>query len=522
MAVEGYQDDASLPSGGYWIIKNSWGTGGGDGTGYYDVPYGDLEIHGDIVAINTAVYYTGSMANATWKGGAGTWANAGTNWTNDADGTTYTWVNQETSSTFGGTGGAVTLTGPVIAHGLTINSTGYSFAGGSLTVTAGGITANQSATFNTQVYIGAPQSWTVAAGQTLTVSGALHTIVSDLTFNGAGNTTISGTIDGGGVLNILGGAKPGGLIQAGIGSVTLTGASSFGGDITVQSGSGGLTLAPTGGVAAIYSGAFFGGGALVVNTTGTLSLGGGASNFSGSIAVQSGGTLDFVPAAGVSGTFSGPISSSGPIVQNGPGTTILSYNNNYTGRTIISSGALQANIGAGIPAGSFLALDGGVLQNDGSSPASFTRSLGTSGATFEWTANGGGFSAGAAAMTVNIGGQATPITLSWGSAPGDVGTKIVGTLKFGSTSAAAATTFQNSIALGSVDGTIQVDDNPNSSSDIAEITGNISGSAGIVKTGAGVLKLSASNSYAGNDDHQRRRVAGGRRRRHRDSVEQLH
>ena len=100
-------------------------------------------------------------------------------------------------------------------------------------------------------------------------------------------------------------------------------------------------------------------------------------------------------------------------------------------------------------------------------------------------------------MTINVGGQATPITLSWGSAPADVGTKIVGTLKFGSTSAAAATTFRNSIALGSVDRTIQVDDNPNSGGDIAEITGNISGSAGIIKSGAGVLKFSGANSYGG-------------------------
>ena len=72
-------------------------------------------------------------------------------------------------------------------------------------------------TISSAVYVGAPQSWNVASGKTLTVSGALHTIISDLTFTGAGNTTISGAIDGGGVLNTVGGAKPGGLIQAGTG-----------------------------------------------------------------------------------------------------------------------------------------------------------------------------------------------------------------------------------------------------------------------------------------------------------------
>ena len=109
---------------------------------------------------------------------------------------------------------------------------------------------------------------------------------------------------------------------------------------------------------------------------------------------------------------------------------------------------MQANFGVGIPATSFLTLDGGVLQSNGSNTVNFTRSLGTSGGTFQWTANGGGFSAGAAAMIVNIGGHATPDTLGLGLAPADVGTKIVGTLKFGSTSAAAATTFQNFDRVG--------------------------------------------------------------------------
>jgi autotransporter-associated beta strand protein len=497
VSLVGYCDDPAVPSGGYWIIKNSWGYSDTTITDYgnngYDlIPYGNIEVHNDISSINGPVYYTGAMATATWNGGAGTWISGGTNWSSS-----YAWQNQETAATFAGTGGAVTISGPVIAHSMTINSSGYTFSGGSLTVTAGGIQANQSATINSDVYIGGPQAWTVAPGQTLTVNGPLHTIISDLTFNGAGNTIVAGAIDGGGVLNIYGGATPGGLIQAGSGTVTLSGTSpNFAGNITVNAGAGPLNILPAGGASATYSGAFFGGGTINVSTAGTVSVGGGTSNFTGTVNVQS-GTLQFVPAAGIVSTFSGTINSGGTIVQNGPGTTVLPSVNNITGGTTISNGALQANFGVGIAATSFLTLDGGVLQSDGSNPVSFTRGLGTSGAAFEWTGNGGGFSAGAAPMTVNIGGQATPITLSWGSAPADVGTKLVGTLKFGSTSAVAATTFQNSIALGSVDGTIQVDHNPNSTSDIAEITGNISGSAGIIKTGVGALKLSGANVYGG-------------------------
>ncbi len=380
---------------------------------------------------------------------------------------------------------------------MTVNSTGYSFSGGSLTVTAGGIQANQSTTINSDVYIGGPQSWSVAGGKTLTVNGPLHTVISDLTFDGAGNTVIAGAIDGGGVLNIVGGAKPGGLIQAGSGAVTLSGVQDFAGDITVNAGAGPLYLAPTGGAAAVYSGEFFGGGTINVNGAGTVSFAGGASDFSGALNILQAGALQFAPAAGVTNTFGGTINGVGTLVQNGPGTTVLSRSNSYSGGVTISDGALQANFGVGIPAASFLTLDGGVLQSDGGSAVSFSRSLGTAGSTFQWAAGGGGFSAGSAAMTVNVGGHATPDTLSWGSAPGDVGTKIVGTLKFGSNSAAAATTFRNSIALGSVDRTIQVDDNPNSINDLAEISGAISGSGGIIKSGDGVLKLSGANGYNG-------------------------
>ena len=86
---------------------------------------------------------------------------------------------------------------------------------------------SENVTINSPLYIGGPQSWNVASGKTLSITGPLHTIISDLTFSGAGNTTISSTIDGGGIINTVGGAKPGGLIQAGTGIVTLSGATSF-------------------------------------------------------------------------------------------------------------------------------------------------------------------------------------------------------------------------------------------------------------------------------------------------------
>ena len=138
-------------------------------------------------------------------------------------------------------------------------------------------------------------------------------------------------------------------------------------------------------------------------------------------------------------------------------------------------------------------LDGGVFHADNGSET-FTRSLGSSGGAVEWTANGGGFSAGDGTLTVNIGGNATPSTLNWGTT---VGSQIVGTLKFGSTFAANLVDFRNGINLGSDVHTIQVDDNLLSSADSAQISGSLTGTGGITKTGPGLLKLMGVNTYTG-------------------------
>ena len=357
-----------------------------------------------------------------------------------------------------------------------------------MTITSGGITTTNSVNFSTPIYIGGPQSWSVASGQTMTVTGPLHTIISNLTFSGAGTTTISGLIDGGGVINLQGGAKPGGLIQAGTGPVTITGTSAYAGDITANAGAGTLYIAPSSGGAVNYSGGFFGGGTVSFNIA-NVALGGGASNFTGKLLFQKACPVTFEPAAGIVGTFSCVVGNTGSITQGGSGgTTVLTGHNTYTGSTTIGQGALQADIGVGIPSTSFLNLTGGVLQSN--SAVTFTRSLGTSGSTFEWS-SGGGFAAGGGAMTVNIGNGAA---LTWGTS---AGSQIVGTLDLNSPSAAAVTTFQNKVALNGATRTIFVDDNPNSTADYAVMSGVISGSAGITKTGSGLLSLTASNTYTG-------------------------
>ena len=157
---------------------------------------------------------------------------------------------------------------------MTIDSgSNYTFTGGSLTVTSGGITANSSVTINSPVTIGGgggsvtiagvvynPQAWNVAGGNTLTVNGALHTVISDVMFNGAGKSILNGAIDGGGVINdITEGGDDERRREAGPTdskrhrhAYAAPAASNFGGDIVV--GAGTLRIAPVAGSAVDLSG----------------------------------------------------------------------------------------------------------------------------------------------------------------------------------------------------------------------------------------------------------------------------
>ena len=245
VALTGFHDDASLPGGGYWIFKNSWGTGYGD-NGYGTIGYDELlnDPSAKFYAINSVAYRTSPLATANWEGATNIWTVGNSNWT--SDGSAHAWVNEETDALFdANTNNQVTIGGTAIAHGLTLNTgaTGYTFSGGSLTVTGGGIMANESVDVNVPVTLGAPQTWTVAAGKTLTIGGSVHENISSLTIDGAGDTYIQGDMDGNYLKGLRNGAVAG-VVKNGTGTLTLSGANTYAGGTTINSGT--LVLADTG------------------------------------------------------------------------------------------------------------------------------------------------------------------------------------------------------------------------------------------------------------------------------------
>ena len=207
------------------------------------------------------------------------------------------------------------------------------------------------------------------------------------------------------------------------------------------------------------------------------------------IALGANGTIDATSGDIVVG---GDISGDFDLTKIGDGQLTLSGSNTYTGATSVNGGVLRlagANAlpgGTGVTGGAnSLSIDGGVVEL---ANGDFQRSLGTGDDQFQITGGTSGFSAYGAAREVTINDDATT-EIQWDSA-----TFAPTALVLNETTADSMLTLTNMIDLNAAVRTIAVNAN---SATISGIIRTSSGTAGLIKTGAGTLILPVRNSYTG-------------------------
>ena len=325
-----------------------------------------------------------AQTRRTWNVGSGTWATTG-NWLGGSVPTSSE-IGTFSSMPFSTTNVAALLNADTSVGGLSFNSFGTTTlrsdsatarlltlgtSGISMGGTAGAVTLGVSGSAVNLVLNGT-QTWTNnSRAFPLTVVGTINTagsVGSDLTITGSNNTAISGVISGaaGRVIS---------LVKSGAGMLSLSGANTFTGGVTLNSGTltvnnasalGTGTVTINGGVVQniaswstnnpqSWSGDFS------VGSTGNTNLGAGAVTMIGNRVI----TALFSPGSSMSGVtnLSGVISGTGSLTKSGSGAVQINANNTFSGGFTLNSGTVSIG-GVTAPFGTGrLTINGGAIDN---------------------------------------------------------------------------------------------------------------------------------------------------------------
>lgn len=462
----------------------------------------NFTLAGDVViaadgTLNLATPITG--ANGLTKNGTGTLIISGTNAQ-----TGVTNINAGTvqlSGTGKISGNSVTTN---IRTGATLDLNGVTMSGTAIgQLNGGGTIRNTNTTAATLTFGNGNTGTGIFSGLIMGDTGVIN-----LTKNGTSAATLSGlntytgvtTIASTGVVSVPNLADGG--LESGIGASTSAASNLVFTGASATQAYGGLSYTGTdtisidrlftfGGTAANSGARIQANGnnnaTLVFNNTGALAF--GTANFDQGLVLggASIGDNQFNPLITNNGT--GIVS----LYKADAGLWIIGNANTYTGSTTIRGGALRAE-GSALPANSNLVLDGGVLQTSGTFSRSLTTTPTAGVGDVNWNGTAaGGFAASTSKLTVNIGGTFAPLTWATGGFAG-------GTLILSSTTSLAEVEFVNPIDLNGATRTIQVDTNTTTNSDLATLSGvisNVAGTAGVTKTGAGILRFLNDNTYNG-------------------------
>nr|MCU0750076.1 hypothetical protein [Akkermansiaceae bacterium] len=420
-----------------------------------------------------------AQTNGTWSlNGSGDWSTAG-NWTS----------------------AAVASGAGAIADFSTLDLTADQTVTVDAPFTIGALTAGDATT--------ASNHWIFAGTQTLTLdNGAnppLVTVNNQFTTINAPLAGTSGLSKAGSGVLFLGGANS--SLSGTLTIQDVAGTNNNGVVVTTNTAIGGLTSVNVQGTGA--TGGFFqlSGGVTLPNTVGiTLNSPGGNSVPPGGIRSTGAGTIN---------TIEGPINVtlSGARISNNTATRLditgaitgtftnllfrnasnegirLTGSNSYSGETINSAGILWFDSASALSANSLLTIaasENASVQFSGS----FTRTLGSAAGQVRFSALNAssasrvmGFSARGGDLTVNLGGASAEVPFNnFTTNANGLATAInTNTLWLNNATATHKITVTNPLNLNGADRTFQVDAN------VAELSGGITGTNNVTKTGTGTL-----------------------------------
>ncbi len=416
-----------------------------------------------------------------------------------------------------GGGGYGSLSADTSATGAAITQSGALTVAGLTTLKAGNGTVTLTRSDNSL------PSFTVGSAGIASLSSQgdyslnASSVSTRLELGGAGAISLVGPLSGSGE-----------LVMKGSGSLTMTTAQTYSGGTRIetgtvvlqgpdaQAGSGAVQLEAAGQLdlrdGAVMSAELVAKGGRVLNSSGRGGL-------SGPVTLQA--DTRFVPGAGgltISGAISDADAGFGLTLAGG-GTLTLSGSNRYSGVTDISAGTLRATGAGALPSTSTVQLAAGAVlslgldQNAGSLSGaghvdlgSFTLGAGLDGkdTDFSGSLDGSGGLTKLGSGRLTLSGSAT-YTGATRVAGGELVLASAGALNDISAvtvDSGAALTVRQSIRLGSLAGTGTVDVQApllsvGSNGSSTRWDGNITGSGGLAKLGAGVFTLAGHNTLAG-------------------------
>ncbi len=323
-------------------------------------------------------------------------------------------LNIRSNTALGGAGSGASITAgaaleiqntiTVGTEAITLNGTGISGGGALRNVSGNNSMAGA-------ITLGSASEIASDAG-TLTLSGNIGGSGRALTFDGAGDTIVSGVI----------GTGTGTITKNGSGTVTLTRANTYTGLTTVSAGTlaYGITNALSSGAVTVS------GGTLDLKTFNDTV---GAVTLTSGTITSTTGVLTATSYSVESGTLSAILAGGVALTKTTAGTVTLTRANTYTGVTTVSAGTLSVatlgnggaagNLGQATNAAANLVLNGGTLLYTGAT-ASTDRllTIGASGGTIDASGTGAITFANTGAAAYGATGSARTITLS-GANTGD-------------------------------------------------------------------------------------------------------